>query len=86
MINIHSQHQTIELRDSNFQLELLDNLADTVLIRNQYTSLFNQWKKNEKELNSLIEQRSKLLLDADYNAFQAKELEERLKHTESEPE
>lgn len=76
MINIHSQHQTIELRDSNFQLELLDNLADTVLIRNQYTSLFNQWKKNEKELNSLIEQRSKLLLDADYNAFQAKELEE----------
>lgn len=76
MINIHSQHQTIELRDSNFQLELLDNLADTVLIRNQYTSLFNQWKKNEKELNNLIEQRSKLLLDADYNAFQAKELEE----------
>lgn len=76
MINIHSQHQTIELRDSNFQLELLDNLADTILIRNQYTSLFNQWKKNEKVLNSLIEQRSKLLLDADYNAFQAKELEE----------
>lgn len=76
MINIHSQHQTMELRDSHFQLDLLDTLADTMLLRNEYASLFNQWKKKTKEVSNLIELRSKLLLDADYNAFQAKELDE----------
>ncbi len=76
MINIHSQHQTIELRDNHFQLDLLDTLADTMPLRNEYASLFNQWKKNTKEVSNLIELRSKLLLDADYNAFQAKELDE----------
>jgi len=43
MINIHSQHQTMELRDSHFQLDLLDTLADTMLLRNEYASLFKQW-------------------------------------------
>ena len=76
MINIHSQHQTIELRDSHFQLDLLDTLADSVSLRNEYTTLFNQWRKNTKEVSNLIELRSKLLLDADYNAFQANELAE----------
>jgi DNA repair protein RecN (Recombination protein N) len=76
MINIHSQHQTIELREKEFQLELLDNLAGTIQDRNQYTELYNNWKQNSKELQFLIEKRNKLLLDADYNAFQAKELEE----------
>ena len=76
MINIHSQHQTIELRDSHFQLDLLDTLADSVSLRNEYTSLFNQWRKNTKEVSNLIELRSKLLLDADYNAFQTNELAE----------
>lgn len=76
MINIHSQHQTIELRDSHFQLDLLDTLADSVSLRNEYTTLFNQWRKNTKEVSNLIELRSKLLLDADYNAFQTNELAE----------
>jgi DNA repair protein RecN (Recombination protein N) len=76
MINIHSQHQTIELRDVHFQLDLLDTLAGTLNERNAFTSLFQIWKNKSKELKQLIDKRAKLLLDADFNAFQAKELEE----------
>ena len=76
MISIHSQHQTIELRDSNFQLDLLDTLAGTINLRLDYSSIFNKWKKNCKELQILIDKRLKLLLDADYNAFQAREIQE----------
>lgn len=76
MINIHSQHQTIELRDSSFQLDLLDTLADTTTLKNKYASIFKSWKQALKEKEELEAQRNKMLLDADYNAFQAKELEE----------
>ena len=76
MINIHSQHQTIELRDGNFQLDVLDTLAGTIQLRSEYTMNFNKWKKYTIELQNLIDKRSKLLLDADYNSFQAREIQE----------
>lgn len=76
MINIHSQHQTIELRDGNFQLDMLDTLAGTIQLRSEYTMNFNKWKKYTIELQNLIDKRSKLLLDADYNSFQAREIQE----------
>jgi DNA repair protein RecN (Recombination protein N) len=76
MINIHSQHQTIELRDGNFQLDVLDTLAGTNQLRSEYMMNFNKWKKYTIELQNLIDKRSKLLLDADYNSFQAREIQE----------
>ena len=76
MITIHSQHQTMELRESNFQLDLLDTLAGILKLRSEYEIFFTNWQKKLKELQHLIDKRSKLLLDADFNAFQAKELAE----------
>jgi DNA repair protein RecN (Recombination protein N) len=76
MINIHSQHQMIELRDGNFQLDVLDTLAGTNQLRSEYMMNFNKWKKYTIELQNLIDKRSKLLLDADYNSFQAREIQE----------
>jgi len=76
MITIHSQHQTMELRESNFQLDLLDTLAGTMSLRSDYEIFFSNWRRKLKELQHLIDKRSKLLLDADFNAFQAKELAE----------
>ncbi len=76
MITIHAQHQTMELRESNFQLDLLDTLAGILKLRSEYEIFFTNWRKKLKELQHLIDKRSKLLLDADFNAFQAKELAE----------
>jgi DNA repair protein RecN (Recombination protein N) len=76
LISINSQHQTIELRDKYFQLDLLDTLADTNHLKKSYSDAFTKWKKALKEKEELEVKRNKMLLDADYNAFQVKELEE----------
>lgn len=74
LVHIHSQHHTLELKDPQFQLDLLDVLADNTVLRQTFKKNFLDWKKiNQK----LIQQRAifaKLLQDADYNRYQWDEL------------
>ena len=40
LIHIHSQHHTIDLKNIDFQMELLDVLGDTLELKNEFNSLF----------------------------------------------
>jgi DNA repair protein RecN (Recombination protein N) len=74
LVHIHSQHHTLELKNPQFQLELLDVLADNTLLRQTFKKTFLDWKKINQ---TLIQKRAvfaKLLQDADYNRFQWEEL------------
>ena len=76
LVNIHSQYNTLELKEKEFQLDVLDCLADLKTDLKNYQLKYQDWKKHSNELaklkNELLDQ-SKLL---DYNQFQLTELTE----------
>ncbi|TXI84087.1 MAG: DNA repair protein RecN [Crocinitomicaceae bacterium] len=74
LIHIHSQHHTIELKNPEFQLDLLDVLANNALQKDTFKLLFQQWKKKETELKNKKAALAKLRADSDYNNFQLEEL------------
>lgn len=76
LIHIHSQHHTIELKKSDFQLELLDTLADTNKDKLNYSIIYKKWLDDLKQLNELKALLIKNEQQADYNQFQLDEIEE----------
>ena len=75
LIHIHSQHHTIDLKNIDFQMELLDVLGDTLELKNEFNSLFIAYKKSKIQLNQKEETLKNALLNADYVKFQVDELE-----------
>lgn len=74
LVHIHSQHDTLALKNNQFQMELLDVLADNTLLRASFKSDFSSWKKASKKLVELKASYAKILQEADYNQFQWEEL------------
>ena len=75
LIHIHSQHHTIDLKNMDFQMELLDVLGDTLSLKNEFNTLFTAYKSARLQLNQKEETLKKALLNADYVKFQLDELE-----------
>ena len=76
LIDIHSQHQTLLLNQSNFQLELLDTFAESLKIFKEYKIEFSSFTKSKIELQSLKEQEKLAKKELDYFQFLYSELEE----------
>ncbi len=76
LIDIHSQHQTLLLNQSNFQLELLDTFADSLKIFKEYKIEFSLLTKLKIERESLQEQEKLAKKELDYFQFLYSELEE----------
>ena len=69
IIDIHSQHQNIEVLNSEFQFELLDlisNNKDNIL---KYKNLYEDFRVKSKVLNELIDKKQNLIQTIDYNKF-----------------
>ncbi len=75
LIHIHSQHHTIDLKNMDFQMELLDVLGDTISLKNEFNILFTAYKTTRLQLNQKEETLKNALLNADYVKFQLDELE-----------
>lgn len=76
LVDVHSQHQTLKLNESNFQLDLIDAYAGQLEARASYRKLFQNWKSLKLDLAELEEQEQKARLDHDYYMFQLNELVE----------
>jgi DNA repair protein RecN (Recombination protein N) len=76
LIDIHSQHQTLTLSNSGFQLSVLDAFAGNEKLLKNYRKDFKEFTGLEKKLQSLIEAESASKRDLDYYQFQFNELEE----------
>ena len=76
LIDIHSQHQNLELSNQKFQLDLVDVVAGSSGILDRYKNLYQSFKKAEKELALLIEKAENEKADLDYFEFQFSQLEE----------
>ena len=76
LVDIHSQHETLLLNQSDFQLSVVDAFASHTKLLNDYGLLFKQYRSLRQELNRLQEEEKKLKTDQDYLQFQFNELVE----------
>lgn len=75
LIDIHSQHQTLELTNDEFQFEIIDALADNHELLQDYQNELHIYKSYNSELNQLKQEQSEAIKALDYNQFLLNELE-----------
>ncbi|VXC32114.1 DNA repair protein RecN [Maribacter litoralis] len=75
LIDIHSQHQTMQLTENDFQLKLVDALANNQKRLAEYRKGLKIFRKAQKELQELVEVQSTAIKEQDYNTFMLEELE-----------
>lgn len=76
LINIHSQHQTLQIQDAKFQVGVVDAFAEIEDENSQYTVLYKKYTQKKRELEELSSKKSTKKSDLDYVLFQIKEIEE----------
>jgi len=75
LIHIHSQHHTIDLKSSSFQLDLLDTLAGTLNERLVLEKKFAVHKQLLQKIQKAEEQKANNALEIDFILFQLEEFE-----------
>jgi len=75
LVDVHSQHETLTLNDSAFQLEVLDAFAGNAALLQQYKEEFRRWKKLQAGLDELQSREAQAKKDLDYFQFQFEELD-----------
>ncbi|KAB8153679.1 DNA repair protein RecN [Kordia sp. TARA_039_SRF] len=76
LIDIHSQHQTLQLTDNQFQFQVIDILANVSEEVQSYQSILKSYHSTQKDLKKIQEEKIALEKEHDYNMFLLKELEE----------
>lgn len=75
LIDIHSQHATLEINDPDFQLLVVDSVAGHDDLLHDYRTKFKLYKKNIAHLQQLVAVSDKAKADLDYFQFQFDELD-----------
>ncbi len=85
LIDIHSQHQTQNLFQDSFYIDVVDALAQHDSLLEQYKKQLAEYKKQNNTLKQLQQQKTDLVKEQDYNSFLLNELlEAQLKDGEQE--
>jgi DNA repair protein RecN (Recombination protein N) len=90
LIDIHSQHETLQLVDNDFQFQVIDVLANNLQYLETYKVELDHYKQLKKELQELYGIQSEAIKEYDYNTFllneltQANLIEDELKSLEEE--
>jgi len=74
LIDIHSQHQTLELANNLFQFQVIDALADNASELEDYRSKLINYRSAKTELKDLLQLQAESLKEQDYNSFLLNEL------------
>lgn len=76
IIDIHSQHETLQLADSPYQFNIVDSIAGNEVLLSRYAQSREELKRLDNELQMLREKEAQALRDQDYNQFVFQELED----------
>lgn len=76
LIDIHSQHQTLQLVSNDFQFQIIDALANNEDELLQYKEELKEFKSLQKELKELLNFQAEAIKEHDYNSFLLNELME----------
>lgn len=76
LIDIHSQHQTLQLTSNEFQFQVIDALANNEREIQEYRFELKAYKTHQKELKELLNFQVDAIKEHDYNSFLLNELVE----------
>ncbi|MBE9576937.1 DNA repair protein RecN [Flavobacterium proteolyticum] len=74
LLDIHSQHQTRELTEENYQIDILDAVANNGEFVNSYKNSLADFKLTQKELKQFVSEKEALIKEYEYNSFLLNEL------------
>lgn len=74
LMDIHSQHETLQLGNHTFQLKLVDAYAENQALRDQYAEEYTAYQNAKKTYETLQTEAETLRQEADYIRFQLDEL------------
>jgi DNA repair protein RecN (Recombination protein N) len=76
LMDVHSQHETLLLGNSDFQVSILDAYAKNSNILLAYKTLFREFKTLQEKYNEAVKNSDEAKKQLDYNNFQFNELSE----------
>jgi DNA repair protein RecN (Recombination protein N) len=76
LVDLHQQFDNHAIEDDNFQLSVIDNLAENGQLYDAYKTLYKQYQQLTQQLNSKTAQQAQWQKDADYKQFLFDELEQ----------
>ena len=74
LLDIHSQHQTLQLTNDDFQFQVIDALAENGSLLQGYSSNLSEFKSLQAELKVLQTKKAEAIKEQDYNSFLLNEL------------
>jgi len=74
LMDVHSQHDTLQLGEGSYQLGLIDAFAQTLAELKQYKTDYKTFKQSQKAFHELKQKAQDLQKEADFNQFQLDEL------------
>ncbi|MEO0338546.1 MAG: DNA repair protein RecN, partial [Bacteroidota bacterium] len=74
LIDLHQQFDTLDLNEVSFQLKMLDALADNKARLHRYLKEYKKYRTNKRQLAELEEKNRTAANEAEFIAFQLKEL------------
>ena len=75
LIDVHSQHQTLELSEEDYQFKIIDSIANNKEIVTEFQAILKQYRFAKSTLESKKNEFSFILKEKDYNEFLYQELE-----------
>ncbi|MGB5499174.1 MAG: DNA repair protein RecN, partial [Maribacter sp.] len=75
LIDVHSQHQTLQLAENEFQFKVIDSLAKNNQLLIDYSNHLKSHQNISRELEQLIDFQSNAIKEHEYNSFLLNELE-----------
>lgn len=76
LMDIHSQHDNLQLGEGEYQLELVDAFSKSQVERSNYSTAFTSFKTAKKAFEKLSQEALEMKKEAEFNRFQLEELSE----------
>ncbi|MGY0392106.1 DNA repair protein RecN [Bizionia sp. KMM 8389] len=76
LIDIHSQHETMQLVDDAYQFQVIDALADNKKLLQDYKGALANLKTVQSDFDALLKFQAEAIKEHDYNSYLLQELEE----------
>lgn len=74
LVDLHQQFDTLDIHNVNFQLRMIDALADNALLLKEYQQGYRKYAANKKRLVDLIERSQNGARENEFLRFQLEEL------------
>ena len=75
LIDVHSQHQTLELSEEDYQFKIIDSIANNQELLIEFQSSLKKYRSKKSTLESKKNEFSAVIKEKDYNEFLFQELE-----------